>query len=176
MIAVVLGDIAEVRATAVMHPVSAEWDPVTPAMRRLELAAGEQVAQQCSKLGELPIGSAVITGAGKAQADFMIHIIVRSMTEPVNESTVQRGLQNGLRRCVEWGVDDVAIPPIGTGAGNLDAEEVAHLMLPILLEHMRDEQHPARATLVADTEYERAAFQQVIDYHDLPFLSEDTRP
>ena len=176
MIEVVLGDIAETRATALMHPVSAEWEPVTPAMRRLELAAGEQMAQQCNKLGELPIGSAVITGAGGAGAEFMIHVIVRSMVEPVSESTVQRGLQNGLRRCVEWGVEDVAIPPIGTGAGNLDAEDVAHLMLPILLDHMRTEQYPARVTLVADSDYERAACLQVLDYHDLPFLSEDSRP
>jgi hypothetical protein len=46
----------------------------------------------------------------------------------------------------------------------------------VLLQHMRDEQYPARAMLVADSEYERAAFQQVLDYHDLPFLSEDSRP
>jgi serine/threonine-protein kinase len=176
MIDIVLADIAETRATAIMHPVSAEWDPVTPAMRRLELAAGEQVAEQCRSLGDLPIGSAVITPAGSANAEFMVHVIVRSIVEAVSESAVQRALQNGLRRCAEWGIDTVAIPPIGTGAGNLDAEEVAHLMLPVLLNHMQEVQYPSRVLLVADSAYERNAFQQVLDYHDLPFLSEDSRP
>ena len=142
-------------------------------MRRLELAAGAEVAEQCRKLGELPIGSAVITGAGQASAEFLVHVVVRSVLEPVTELAVQRGLQNGLRRCAEWGIETIAIPPIGTGAGNLDAEEAAALMLPILLNHMREAQFPARAVLVADSEYERAAFQQVLNYHALPYLSED---
>lgn len=176
MIDVVLADIASFPATAIMHPVSAEWDPVTPAMRRLELAAGDVVQQQCEKIGELPIGSAVITAAGAAPADFLVHVIVRSVLEPVNEFAVQRGLQNGLRRCVEWGIDRIAIPPIGTGAGNLDAEDVAALMIPILLDHMHEAQYPADVVLVAESEYERAAFEQVLRYHDLPYLSEDRQP
>lgn len=175
MIEVVLGDIAAVRAQAIVHPVSAEWDPVTPAMRRLELAAGPAVAEQCSKLGSLPVGSAVITGAGAANAEFMVHVVVRSLLEPVTESVVQRGLQNGLRRCVEWGIETVALPPIGTGAGNLDAEEVAELMIPVLLDHMQDAQYPSAALLVAENDYERNAFEQMLKYHDLPFLPEDRR-
>ncbi|HUP87884.1 MAG TPA: macro domain-containing protein [Longimicrobiales bacterium] len=173
MIDVTLADIATVSATAIMHPVSAEWDPVTQAMRRLEIAAGEAVAAQSEKVGELPIGSAVITAAGDLNADFLIHVIVRSVTEPVSEWVVQRGLQNGLRRCVEWGIDRVAVPAIGTGAGNLDAEEVASLMIPIIFDHMNDAQYPTEVLLVADSEYERDAFQQMLRYHDLPYLSED---
>lgn len=175
MIDVVLGDIAEIQAAAIMHPVSAEWDPVTPAMRRLELAAGAAATEQYEKLDELPIGSAVITGAGAAHADFLVHLIIRSAVEPVSESAVQRCLQNGLRRCVEWGIEKVAIPPIGTGAGNLDAEEAAALMIPILLEHMAEAKYPTQVLLVAESEYERDAFGQILKYHDLPFLSEDPR-
>jgi O-acetyl-ADP-ribose deacetylase (regulator of RNase III) len=172
MIDVVMGDITEFGASAIMHPVSAEWDPVTPAMRRLELAAGDSMAEQCAKIGELPVGSAVITSAGDVKADFMVHVIVRSAMEPVTESGVQRGLQNGLRRCLEWGIESIAVPPIGTGAGNLDPEEVAQLMVPIILEHMQEAQFPAQVYLVGETEYERDAFQQQMRHYDLPFLSD----
>ena len=175
MIDVVLADIAGVRATGILHPVSAEWDPVTPAMRRLEIAAGPGVADQCQKIGELPLGSAVITAAGGANADFLVHVIVRSIAEPVSESTVQRGLQNALRRCAEWGIETLAAPAIGTGAGNLDPEDVAQLMIPILFDHMAEAQFPTTVLLVADSEYERDAFEQMLKYHDLPFLSEDHR-
>jgi O-acetyl-ADP-ribose deacetylase len=175
MIDVVLGDIASIRANGILRPVSAEWDPVTPAMRRLEIAAGPTVGEQCAKLGELPLGSAVITAAGNASADFLVHVIVRSTMEPVSESVVQRGLQNALRRCAEWGIETLAVPAIGTGAGNLDAEDVAQLMIPILFDHMAEAQFPAKVILVADSEYERDAFEQLLKYHDLPFLSEDHR-
>lgn len=172
MIEVVLADIATIEANGIVHPVSAEWDPVTGAMRRLELAAGPDVMQQCAKIGELPVGSAVITTAGKARADFLVHIIVRSATQAVTESIVQRGLQNGLRRCAEWGIATLALPPIGTGAGNLDAEEVAQLMVPILFDHMADAAFPTKVILVAESEYERDAFQQMLKYNDLPFISD----
>lgn len=175
MIEVVLADIATVRANGILHPVSAEWDPVTPAMRRLEIAAGTSVTEQCVKIGELPVGSAVITAAGDANADFLVHVIVRSVLEPVSESVVQRGLQNALRRCAEWGIETLAVPAIGTGAGNLDPEDVAQLMIPILFDHMADAQFPATVLLVADSEYERDAFEQLLKYHDLPFLSDDPR-
>ena len=173
MIDVILGDIATIRANGILRPVSAEWDPVTPAMRRLELAAGPGVAEQCARVGDLPIGSAVITAAGGANADFLVHVIVRSVTEPVSESIVQRGLQNALRRCVEWGIETLAVPAIGTGAGNLDPEDAAQLMVPILLDHMAEAEFPTRVLLVADSEYERDAFEQLLKSRDLPFISED---
>lgn len=172
MIDVVMGDIADFGASAIMHPVSAEWDPVTPAMRRLELAAGDAMAEQCARIGELPVGSAVIGSAGDVKAEFMVHVIVRSAVEPVTESGVQRGLQNALRRCLEWGIESIAVPPIGTGAGNLDPEEVAQLMVPIIFEHMQESRFPAQVYLVGETEYERAAFQQQMRHYDLPFLSD----
>lgn len=173
MIDVLVADIATVRANGIVHPVSQEWDPVTPAMRRLELHAGDAVQAQCAQMGELPLGSAVITSAGNADAEFLVHVIVRSMTEPVSESVVQRSLQNALRRSVEWGIETLAVPPIGTGAGNLDAEEVSELMIPILLDHMAEAKYPAHVLLVTESEYERAAFEQILKYHDLPFISED---
>ncbi|MGH7606590.1 MAG: macro domain-containing protein, partial [Gemmatimonadales bacterium] len=113
-----------------LRPVSAEWDAVTPPMRRLEAAAGAQVEAACRRMGELPVGSAVITGAGALTAQFMVHVVVRSREEPVTPASVRRGLENGLRRLAEWAIESVAMAPLGTGAGNLDAEDAARIMIP----------------------------------------------
>lgn len=170
MIEVVQGDIANLRASGILRPVSAEWDPVSGAARRIEIAAGPQLLQQCEKLGELPIGSAVLTSAANLSADFVVHAIVRSVTEPVGETTVHRALQNALRRCVEWGIETLAMPPLGTGAGNLDAEDAAGVMVPVLLEHMRAAEYPAHVTIVVESEYERDAFRHELSRYDLPIL------
>src|SRR5690606_32477277 len=108
----------------------------THAMRKLEIAAGEGPAEQCRRLGDLPVGSAVITPAGDLPAQFLIHAIVRSLDEPVTGSGVKRALQNGLRRLAEWGIQRVAMAPLGIGAGNLEADEAASVMIPVLLEHV----------------------------------------
>jgi O-acetyl-ADP-ribose deacetylase (regulator of RNase III) len=173
MIEVVQGDIANLRASAILRPVSAEWDSVSAAARRVEIAGGPQPLEQCEKLGELPVGSAVLTSAGNLPVDFVVHAIVRSMAEQVSESSVYRALQNSLRRCVEWGVETLAIPPLGTGAGNMDAEESASVMVPVLLEHMRDADYPAHVTIVVESEYELDVFRHELSRYDLPIISDD---
>lgn len=170
MIEVVQGDIVHLRAAAVVRPVSAEWDPVSGVARRIEIAAGTQLLEHCQKLGELPVGSAVLTPAGQLDADYIVHVIVRSVDEPVSEGSVQRAFQNALRRCVEWGITRLAVPPLGTGAGNLDAEEAAAVMVPVLLEHMRDADFPDTVSIAVESEYERDVFRNELSRYDLPFL------
>ena len=168
MIDVVRGDITTLPASAILRPVSAEWEPVSAVARRLEVAAGPQLAEQCEKLGDLPVGSAVLTTAGQLTTDFVIHAIVRSIDEPVSESSVYRALQNALRRCVEWGVESLSLPPLGTGPGNLEPEESASVMVPVLLEHMRDADFPATVSIVVESEYEYDVFQYEVRRYDLP--------
>lgn len=180
MIRVVQGELADHDLAAVLRPVSAEWEPVTPATRRLELAAGTELLEQCQKLGELPVGSAVITSAGNLRAQFMVHVSVRSLEESVSPAVVRRALQNGLRRLSEYGIESVAVAPLGTGAGNLDAEEAAAQMIPLLLEHLQSGQSPLRIEIVVDSEYERDAFERELKRYELPLLpgteSYDTSP
>lgn len=159
MIRIVRGELAEAGVEAILRPVSAEWTAVTPAMRRLEIAAGPELERQCSTLGELPVGSAVITGAGALPAQFMIHVIVRSVDEPVSTAGIRRGLDTGLRRVVEWGIRRLALAPLGTGAGNLDADDVAAIMVPALADLIRG--GPLlEADVHVDSDYEQEVFER----------------
>lgn len=160
MIRIVQGELAASDAEAVLRPVTAEWNAVTPAMRRLEISAGPEVEAQCRATGELPVGSAIITSAGRLAARFMIHVVVRSVDHAVSEAGVRRGLQNGLRRSAEWGIRRVAMPPLGTGAGNLDADDAAAAMIPVLVEHMRAGGVPAEVEIHVDSDYEREVFER----------------
>ena len=171
MINVVRGEIAALRASAILRPVSAEWEPVSAVARRIEVAAGPQLLEQCEKLGELPVGSAVLTSAGNLDTDFVVHAIIRSIDEQVSESTVYRALQNSLRRCVEWGIETLNMPPLGMGAGNLDAEDAASVIVPVLLEHMRDADFPATVSIVVESDYEYDVFNDEVRRYDLPTLS-----
>ena len=170
MIRVVQGELAAQELAAVLRPVSAEWEPVTPATRRLELAAGTDLLEQCQKLGELPVGSAVITSAGQLRTQFMVHVSVRSIEETVTIAIIRRALQNGLRRLSEYGIESVSVAPLGTGAGNLDAEESAAEMIPILLEHLQSGQKPQKIDVVVDSEYERDAFERALKRYELPLV------
>ncbi len=160
MIEVRIADPATVAAGALLRPVASDGSAVTPAMRRLEQAAGEELVEQLARVGELPVGAAAITPAGALAAEFVVHVSVRSRDEPVTPAGVRLGLINGLRRVREWAIDNVAVVPLGTGAGNLDAEQAAEVMVPVLVEHAEQDGPPSRIVIVVETEYEREAFER----------------
>ncbi|MEJ2502009.1 MAG: macro domain-containing protein [Gemmatimonadota bacterium] len=162
MIQVQVGELAKARAGALIRPVDTEFAPVTAAMRRFDEAAGPAVAEQCTRLGELPLASAVITAAGALPAQFVVHVAVRSRTENATAGVVRRGLRNALHRLVDWDIREVALVPLGTGAGNLDAEESAAVMVPILRDHMRELGAPTAVTIVVEDEYQRSAFEAAL--------------
>ncbi len=162
MIRVRVGEIASSGARAILRPVAADGSAVTPAMRRLDVAAGEELGAQFARLGELPVGSAAITGGGALAAELVVHVVVRSSEEDVTRDGVRRGLVNGLRRLRELEIDDAALAPLGTGAGNLDAEDAAALMVPLLLEHADRGGFPSDITVFVDTDYERDCFEAAL--------------
>jgi O-acetyl-ADP-ribose deacetylase (regulator of RNase III) len=151
-------DVAEADTVAVLRPVAADLSAVDPAARRLELAAGTPVAEHLLRLGDLPVGSAVLTPGGLLFARFIVHAVVRSADEPVTPAGVQRALRNGLRRLDEWAIASVTVVPLGTGAGNLDAEESAQAMIPVLSEHLAASATLSAVTVAVATVYEREVF------------------
>lgn len=158
MIIVRRGDLAATAVEAVIRPVTAEWTAPNPMLRRLEVAAGPAVEAHCRELGELPVGAAVVTPAGDLAATYLVHVVIRSFEQPTTPGLVARALRNSLRRLGEWGVRSAALPPIGTGAGNLDAEQSAEVMVPILLEYLRTEDPAAHLEIVVDTAWDHDAF------------------
>lgn len=172
MISIRLADLAEVRAAGILRPVSAEWQAVTPSMRRLEIAAGPALDEHCRRLGDLPVGSAAITPAGDLAVSFVVHGVVRSYEEQVSATSVRRALQNALRRADEWGLDRVAVAPFGTGAGNLEADEAAQIMIDVLLEHMAGARNPGTVEIIVDSDYEREVFERHLAARSLPLLQD----
>jgi O-acetyl-ADP-ribose deacetylase (regulator of RNase III) len=162
MIEVRIGRLEDMDVEAVLRPVSSEFAAVNPAGSRFREAAGAAVVEQCRQVGELPVGSAAITAAGALTARFIVHAAIRSADENVTSSIVKRALLNGLRRLDEWGIRTVAVAPLGTGAGNLDAEEAAEAMLPTLAQHLRGSEQLSRVILVVEDEYQQSAFSAAV--------------
>jgi len=162
MIEVVRADLAGTPAQAILRPVTAEWTAVTSTLRRLEPLMGSEVEAQCRKMGELPPGTALVTSGGGLGAEFVIHVIIRSVQQRITQSIVARGLEAALGRADEWGIESLAIPPIGVGAGNLDAEESAAVVVPILVEWQGTDRQPRQISIVVETPYELDVFERAV--------------
>ena len=147
-------DLAFFEGEAIARPVNAMLGATTPIMRKLERAAGTAFADKVRPREPLPVGAAVVTNAGDLGVELMVHGVVSSDDEPVTRDTVRLALMSALQRAVAFQIRELAIAPFGLGAGNLDIEDSAEIMLDVLTMHMRNASYPSSVVIFAETELE----------------------
>ena len=148
---------------AVVRPATTRLDPTTPAVRRLETVGGTAFTRGLQVQKELAVGAAVVTaGGGDLPADFVIHAVIQSETEPVTRESVARAWRATLHQAQEWEFTTLTVPPIGTGAGNLSIEDAADIMVPILKTHLGTAAFPASVSIVVETPEDRDAFEAAL--------------
>jgi O-acetyl-ADP-ribose deacetylase (regulator of RNase III) len=155
-------DLAFYSGNAIIRPATATLGATTPLLRRLELAGGPALLDQLKVSEPLPVGSAVVTAAGGLPVELLVHAIVTSPTERVTRDGVRRAFRSALERVRDWQIADVAVPPLGLGAGNLELEVSAEVMADELVRHIRMSSFPKNVTLVAETPDEAGALEHAI--------------
>jgi O-acetyl-ADP-ribose deacetylase (regulator of RNase III) len=163
MIRIVLCEPTEVEADGVLRSVNSDLTADTATSRHLELKAGQDMVDRIQAMGELSVGGAVITPGGDLPFGFLIHVVTQSPEEPVHLEGLRAALRNGLRRAREWGLSRLVLSPLGTGAGNLEAEESASVMVPLIQDHLRDSEFPKEAIITVSSEYERDVFLRAVE-------------
>jgi len=154
VIRVVVDDIAFVQADAIVRPATATLESTTPSLRRLEQVGGQRFWDGLQVREELAVGAAVVTSGGDLAAEFVIHTIIRSTTEPVSGHSVRRALRSAYQRAADWALARVAMPLAGLGAGNLPLEEAVTALWDVVREHA-GAVYPTDLTIVVDTEEEK---------------------
>jgi len=162
LIRVRVSSLEEAEADAVLRPVSSELLGVTAGSRAVELTAGAAVRERLEALGTLPLGGAVVTPGGGLRVEFLIHVVIQSAEEPVTEAGVRKALLNGLRRATEWGVETLAVPLLGAGAGNLEPEVAARIVVRLAAEHGGRHERPSEVTVVVANGYEEEAVRSTL--------------
>lgn len=162
MIRVSKGDLAVTPVECLLRPSRSDGASVTSVGRRVEALAGPRLEERVEAQGESPLGTAFLTPGGDLHADFVIHVVVQSVEEPVSSLTVQRGLVNALRRAADFGIVSVALPPLGGGAGNLHLEDTARAIVEVLRNHLAEGQPPREVHIVVESDYEESVFRSLV--------------
>jgi O-acetyl-ADP-ribose deacetylase (regulator of RNase III) len=155
-------DLAFYSGDAIIRPATATLGATTPLLRRLELAGGLKLLDQLVVAEPLAVGSAVVTSAGELPVGLLVHAIVSSSTERVSRDGVRRAFRSALERALTWQMAEVAVPPFGLGAGNLDIDASVMLMADELARHLAFAAFPRRVTLIAETSDEAQALEGAI--------------
>ena len=98
---------------------------VAGAIRR---RAGSQPLREVSRRGLLPVGAAVLTGAGKLGFRAIIHVAGLQWWWMATERSVRLSTSNAMRVFHECGFASIAFPLIGAGTGGLSRNKVLAVM------------------------------------------------
>jgi O-acetyl-ADP-ribose deacetylase (regulator of RNase III) len=162
MISVRVGRLEETETEGLLRPVRSDLSGISGASRRVDSGVGEKVRARMDGMGELPVGGAVVTPGGNLRVAFVIHAVLESPEESISTFGVQRALVNGLRRAREWEMASLSLPPFGLSAGALEPEEVAGMVVEVLLDHVREGGPPAELVIVVETTYEEELFRRLL--------------
>lgn len=98
---------------------------VSGAIRR---QAGSEPFREVGRRGLLPVGGAVLTGAGRLPYKGIIHVAGLNWWWTANRNSVQLSVRNALRLFFEHDFGSVAFPLIGAGTGGMSELIVEELM------------------------------------------------
>jgi len=130
------GDIARVQADAIVNAANnALWmgGGVAGAIKR---AGGKEIEAEAVRQGPIPVGEAVVTGAGTLAARYVIHAAVMGTDLNTDAEKIRAATRNSLLRAEELGLKVIAFPALGTGVGGFSYEEAAEIMLETVGEHL----------------------------------------
>ena len=134
---VIDGDLLDQRVDAIVNAWNRNIIPwwllipqgVSGAIKR---RAGLAPFRELARRGAIPLGHAVVTGAGRLPFKHIIHVAGINMLWRASERSIRDSVASALRAAREHGVRSLAMPLIGAGSGGFDESRVLALIIAAL--------------------------------------------
>ena len=94
--------------------------------------AGTVPFRELQRLGPIPLGNAVSTGAGRLPFRAIIHVAGINLLWRASERSIRDSARNAVRLAEELGLNSLALPIIGAGSGGFNCESAERIMLETL--------------------------------------------
>ena len=151
------GDITAERTDAIVNAANSGLRGGGGVDGAIHHAGGPSIMAECRKIGRCPTGKAVITGAGKLHARWVIHAvgpIYAGMRSDAEE--LASAYRESLARAIEAGARSVSFPSISTGAYGYPVREAAPVAIDTVVETVTqnpDKFDLIRFILFSDSDY-----------------------
>jgi O-acetyl-ADP-ribose deacetylase (regulator of RNase III) len=135
-----IGDLTEEEVDTIVNAANNKlWmgGGVAGAIRK---KGGKIIEDEAVSKGPIPIGEAVVTGAGSLKAKYVIHGAVMGMDFKTDSEKIREATLNSLRRAEEIKVGTIAFPAFGTGVGRFPSRNAAKAMLSAVKDHLKNVQ------------------------------------
>ena len=85
--------------------------------------------KELARHGPMPLGSAVLTSAGRLPFQAIIHVAGINMFWRASEQSIRDAVKNAMAVAAENGFQSIAFPLIGAGSGGFDQQKAKEIML-----------------------------------------------
>ena len=131
------GDLTEAQVDAIVNAANNDLILGGGVAGAIRAKGGPSIQAECDKLGPIPIGEAVLTGAGKLRARYVIHAASMQLGGRTSEAALRNSTRNSLKRAAEQKLKSIAFPAIGTGIAGFPIERCAVVMLEEIRDNLR---------------------------------------
>ncbi len=157
------GDITQLELDALVNAANNRlWmgGGVAGALKRV---GGKEIEAEAVKKGPVPIGEAMVTGAGRLKARYVIHAAVMGQDLKTDAEKIRQATRNSLLRADELGLKSIAFPALGTGVGGFPRDECARIMISEVHQHSATETGLERVVFALYDETAYQVFKQELD-------------
>jgi len=138
-IKVVLGDITEIRADAIVNAANNKLLMGGGVAGVIKKKGGKVIEEEAVKKGPIEIGEAVETSAGELAAKYVIHAATMGMDFKTDEVKIRDASRSALGLAEKLKVSSIAFPALGCGTGGFPLLASAKIMAQEVLKHLRQE-------------------------------------
>lgn len=132
------GDITEQATDAIVNPANEFLQHGGGVAFAIVSKGGFEIQKESNKIGHTPVGTAVITSAGKLKAKHIIHAVGPKMGEGQEDEKLASATLNSLKLARENNLKSIAFPAISTGIFGYPIERCAPLMLKVCVDFLME--------------------------------------
>jgi O-acetyl-ADP-ribose deacetylase (regulator of RNase III) len=134
----VQGDITERDVDAIVNAANSHLQHGGGVAGAIVKKGGQIIQEESNKIGHVPVGAAVITGAGKLPAKFVIHAVGPRMGEGDEGNKLKSAVLNSLKLASERGLKSISLPAISSGIFGFPKDRCAEILVKEALNYIKE--------------------------------------
>jgi O-acetyl-ADP-ribose deacetylase (regulator of RNase III) len=134
----------------------------------IAMRGGPSVQKELDELGPIEVGEAVVSGAGKMKAEYIVHAVGPRFQEQDTEAKLRGAVIAALRRAEETGIKTIAFPAMGAGYHGVPPAVSARVMMESFREHLAGDSGLVEVTICVFDTPQYDSFQAALADLDQP--------
>lgn len=123
------GDITDRDVDAIVNPANSNLQHGGGVAGLIVKKGGYVIQEESNKIGYVPVGEAVITGAGSLKAKYVIHTVGPIFGEGDEDNKLKKAINNTLILASKKGIKSISIPAISAGIFGFPKDRCAEILV-----------------------------------------------